>query len=209
MTIRERVPISPEDLTEDRVSPLFRSAVDRGFKYANGSLIENHNTADGLYLFRKILAFAKDKKLSVTLFSGTLREDFYNCLTDELNALVAKGLNVHAYVTEACLKDVMGTDTENRFAKILLEREGKDSDSYRLKALNRKIERTLEDGTVILQEIPHVIYAGEGEAFRWETNSDTHEAIAAFGPKDAPLGRYLLPKIMRGIPNESGLRWTG
>jgi len=204
---RERILLSSEDLSERNVSPLFRRTVDRGFERADGRIIENHNTADALYLFRKILLFAENNGLSVTLFSGTLREDFYNHLVCELDALIAKGLSVCSYVTETDLKDVVNPVAKNWFAtKILSAQDEKGDANYWLKELKGGVKRTLDNGEVVLQEIPHVIYAGKGEAFRWETNSDTHEAIAAFGPMKRPLGNYLLKKIMRGMPEKVELR---
>jgi len=187
--IEESTVISPNDLREKNVNPSFRYVVDMGFEEANGKLIENHSMIDAWYLFRKILAFAKKKKLPVTLVCGTMLEDFYNCLTSELKDLIDAKIAVHAYLTKKSPEEI--DPEKNRFAALLREAAHRNPEDYAL--IGKRLENS--------EEIPHVVYAGEkGQAFRWETNQKMHEAVAGFGPMDKPLGRIAVSEIKKYIP---------
>ena len=185
---------SPEGFSIEKVDYLFRKVVDYVSENMDGKVIYNHSAVDAWYLFKKILAHAENKRLPVTIVSGRMHEDFYNHLTCELEALIKKGVSVHAYLTEVEPGDLVAQDDSkagevNGFAEIL----SKASDQY--PALYKLIGvASLPDAAAI----PHVIYAGEdGQAFRFETDPDIHRAIASFGPVDSPVGEIVVEE-MRG-----------
>ncbi|MDD9818457.1 MAG: hypothetical protein OXU61_10060 [Gammaproteobacteria bacterium] len=174
----------PGTFVEEKVDPLFKYTTDYVSKEMNGGIIRNHSTTDAWYLFRKIFAVAERRKLPVTIVTGGMREDFYNCLTDELEALIAKTVPVRAYLTEIAPADI--DLSKNQFAEILSRASGENPDSYKLK------------GGVMqgAPKIPHVIYAGDnGLAFRLEKDPSTHAAVGSFGPLHSPLGQVAVKQM--------------
>jgi len=186
----------PEVFREDKVDPLFKMIVDYGFDKRKGHLIENHNTTDAWYLFQKILVFAAKRNLPVTLVTGKMLADFYNCLTEELNKLIERGVPVQAYLTEIRPGKREEFLRSNQFAQRLNKASAENPEAYTL-AFMKPTE----------EEIPHVLYAGEnGMAFRLERDPDTHEAVAAFGPKKDPLGKVAVDMILPYIKRQQSFQ---
>jgi len=190
----------PGTFREGNVNYLFKSVTNTCMKEMSGQRIYNHNSIDAWYLFKKILTYAKKKGKPVTLFTGRMRADFYNSLTDELKNLIAKKVPVRAYLTEIKQeyrqqflhggKSDEGQFQPNKFAQLLDDAIAKCSDSYQLTFLNPDI----------YMGIPHVIYAGDrGEVFRLEKDPETHEAVAAFGPMTSPVGKRVAEAFDRYI----------
>ena len=193
---------SPDDFSIEKVDYLFRKVVDYVSDDMDGKVIYNHSTVDAWYLFKKILAHAENKRLPVTIVSGCMREDFYNHLTCELNALIKKEVPVHAYLTEVELGDLVDQEGSkagevNEFAEILSKASVQYPRLHKLVGV-----ASLPDAATI----PHVIYAGEdGQAFRFETHPEIHRAIASFGPVDFPVGMRVVERMRDHIDamNES------
>lgn len=165
----ERIPA--DEFREDNVDPVLKSAVDIISDAESGEFIFNHDIVDAWYLVRRILLFADEKDLPVTIVSGHLRANFYNALLPALKQLVDKRRprGVHVYLTETREPDTdYSEDGRNHFADVVQEQERKYPELY-----------TLEYKPL---EIPHIIFAGTGaEAFRIEKDPETKEALASFG----------------------------
>jgi len=173
-----------EDFKDEKVDPLCKYVADCVSEQKDGGLIHNHGHIDAWYLFKKVLTFAKEERhpvtkerYPVTIVCGTMREDFYNHLTDQLQALIDKRVPVRAYLTSRAPAD-MDLD-KNEFARMLSAAAVRHPESYEL------VGADMPDKA----KIPHAIYAGEnGEAFRLEKDLKKRTAIGSFGPLDPSLG---------------------
>lgn len=177
---------SPEFFDEKNVGALFKSVTDIVSEKMTGEIIFNHSIIDAWYLFKKILEQASRENLPVTIVSGRLRADFYNCLTRQLEALIQAKIPVRAYLAEAAEPDVStGKGNRNEFAEALLEAQDKSSSS----------EYALLCAKQPLPSVQHIIYArgkcNDGLCFRMEEDPETHQAIASFGPRKPLIARHL------------------
>lgn len=182
---------SPFDFCNDEVGPLFKKVVDLVAQDMSGELILNHGIVDAWYLFKTILRKARELKMPVTILSGRMRADFYNCLTQELKGLIDEEVPVRAYLVEADGPDTeFSKEGENRFADLLRDHAGERTGLF-CKDLSAQ-------GVLESHERRHVIYAGVvgGDAddvdhakelmYRVEKDPLTHKAFASF---DASRGR--------------------
>lgn len=133
-------------------------------------LIENAAWDHAVTLFKELLGAAAENEEMVRVVSGTLNSQFYNELSDELDACIKAGVNIELIVLDGDA-DLVG----NVFAEKIEAYE--NGEAFKVAKAN-KISAA------------HMLLIGDGRRFRLETDHEQTKAIASFN--NGSMGESLL-----------------
>lgn len=149
----------------------FEKKVDRCRKDETAELIDNAAWDHAIYLFKSLLEVAAEKKEKVRIISGSLNNEFYSTLSEELQRCIASGVEIEVLI----LDETVDIDT-NDFARMV---------KNHAKGAVLKVPQGSPIGA------PHMLVIGEnGQRFRLEIDHSQTKAVASFN--NADMGKSLL-----------------